>query len=140
MDGGQAYPYFCASSMIPRRRTILSITPCCARYSLTFGVLPEIVAVLRQLYIKMRACMLSDDGVCSDWLKVGQGLRQVYVLPSLLFNIFFAVVLTVVLQNIQQEYGHPRRAGAPEGTAHVGGTVAGYGLRMSSGVRYAVRG
>ena len=140
MDGKQAYPSFCASSLIARRRTILSITLFCARYSLTFGVLPEIIAAIRQLYIKTRACMLSDDGVCSDLLKVGQGLRQVYVLPSLLFNIFFVVVLTVVLQTIQQEYGHSRRAGAPEGTAHVGGTVAGYGLRMLSGVRYAVRG
>ena len=40
---------------------------------------------------------------------------------------------------IQRGYGHPRRAGAPEGTADVDGTRAGYGLRSSCGVGHAVR-
>ena len=41
---------------------------------------------------------------------------------------------------IQRGYGHPRRAVAPEETADVDGTGAGYGLRSSCGVGHAVRG
>ena len=41
---------------------------------------------------------------------------------------------------IQQGLGHPGRAGAPEETADVDGTGAGYGLGSSCGVGYAVRG
>ena len=41
---------------------------------------------------------------------------------------------------IQRGYGHPRRAGAPEGTAGVDETGNGYGLRSSCGVGYVVRG
>ena len=34
-----------------------------------------------------------DDSEYSDWLGVGQGLRQGYVLAPLLFNMFFTAVL-----------------------------------------------
>ena len=42
----------------------------------------------------MRTCVRLDDGVCSGWFAVEQGL-QGCVLALLLFNIFFAVVINV---------------------------------------------
>ena len=59
------------------------------------GVLPQMIAVIRQFHDGMRACVRPDDGVCSDWFEVEQTLRQGCVLSPLLFNIF-AAVLNVV--------------------------------------------
>ena len=67
------------------------------------GVPPQMIAVIQQFHDGMRACVRPDDGVCSDWFEVEQGLRQGYVLSPLLFNIFFAAVLTVVLQRFNEE-------------------------------------
>ena len=47
--------------------------------------------------------MRPDDGVCSDWFEVKQGLWQRCVISPLLFNIFFAAVLNVVLQIFSEE-------------------------------------
>ena len=67
------------------------------------GVPPQIIAVIRQFHDGMRACERTDDGVCSDWFEVEQGLGQRCVLSSLLFNIIFAAVLNVVLQRFSED-------------------------------------
>ena len=67
------------------------------------GVPPQMIAVIRQFHDGMRACVWPDDGVCSDWFEVEQGLRQGCVLSLLLFNIFFAAVLNVVLQRFSED-------------------------------------
>ena len=64
------------------------------------GVPPQMIAVIQQFHDGMRTCVRPDDGVCSDWFEVKQGLRQGCVLPPLLFNIFFAAVLNVVLAEL----------------------------------------
>ena len=62
------------------------------------GVPPQMKAVIQQFHNDMRVCVRPNDGVCLDWFEVKQGLRQGCVLSHLMFNIFFAAVLNVVLQ------------------------------------------
>ena len=60
------------------------------------------IAVIRQFHVEMRARVQLDDDVCSDWFEMVQGLRQGCVPSPLLFNIFFADVLAVVLRRFSE--------------------------------------
>ena len=67
------------------------------------GVPPQMIAVIQQLHDGMRVRARPNDDVCSDWFEVEQGLRQKCVLSPLLFNIFSAAGLTVVLQRFSED-------------------------------------
>ena len=49
--------------------------------------------------------MRSDDGRCSEWFEVAQGLRLGCVLSPLLFNVFLAAILRVVLERFRKDAG-----------------------------------
>ena len=68
------------------------------------GVPSVMIDVIRQFHDGMRASVRMDDGELSEWFEVTQGLRQGCVLSTLLFNIFFAVVIEVVLQRFSEDY------------------------------------
>ena len=68
-----------------------------------FGVPPRIIKVIRMFHDRMRARVQLDDGDFSVWVNVCQGLRQGYVLSPLLFSIFFAAVITGVLQRFAED-------------------------------------
>ena len=70
-----------------------------------FGTPPQIIEAIRQFHGRMRACVRSDDGRCSAWFEVAQGLRQGCVLSPLLFNVFSAAILFVVLERFGKDAG-----------------------------------
>ena len=68
-----------------------------------FGVPPQMVEVIRQFHDGMRAYVRNNDGRCSEWFEVAQGLRQGCVLSPLLFNVFFAAILLVALERFSKD-------------------------------------
>ena len=70
-----------------------------------FGTPPQMIEVIRQFHDGMRACVRSDNGRCSEWFEVAQGLRQGCVLSPLLFNVFFAAILRIVLERFSKDAG-----------------------------------
>ena len=103
------------------------------------GVPPQMIAVIQQFHDGMRACVRPNDGVCSDWFEREQGLRQGCVLSPILFNIFFAAVLTVVLQRFSEDtvilaklvhWKEPSTSRRPE-------SAIGYVYRAVWGITYA---
>ena len=68
-----------------------------------FGVPARMIMVIRMLHDGMRARVQLDDGDFPAWFNVCQGLRQGCLLSLLLFNIFFAAVIIVVLQKFAED-------------------------------------
>ena len=69
------------------------------------GVPPKMIEVIRWFRDGMSACVQPDDGVCSDWFNVKQGLRQGCVLHLLRSRTGSCP------PKIQRGCAHPRRAG-----------------------------
>ena len=70
-----------------------------------FSVPHNMISVIRQFHDGMRACVRLNDGVCSGWFAVEQGLRQGCVIAPLLFNIVFAAVIYVVSTRFKADKG-----------------------------------
>ena len=67
------------------------------------GVPPRMIKAIRMFHGGMRTRVQLDDGYFSAWLNACQGLRQGCVLSPLMFNIFFAAVIIVVLQRFVED-------------------------------------
>ena len=70
-----------------------------------FGTPPQMTEVIRQFHDGTRARVRSNDGRCSERFEVAQGLRQGCVFSPLLFKVFFAAILFVVLERFSKDAG-----------------------------------
>ena len=61
------------------------------------------IKVIHMFHDGMRSRVELDDTYFSAWFNVYQGLRQGHVLSPLLFNMFFATVIMVVLQRFAED-------------------------------------
>ena len=69
------------------------------------GTPPHMIEVIRQFHDGMRARVRSDDGRCSEWFEVAQGVRQGCVRFPLMFNVCFAAILFIVLERFGKDAG-----------------------------------
>lgn len=60
-----------------------------------FGVQRKLASIIHQFHDGMRVGLRLDDGECSDWLSVDQGLRLGCVLAPPLFIIYVTVTSDV---------------------------------------------
>ncbi|CAB1113911.1 unnamed protein product [Ectocarpus sp. CCAP 1310/34] len=67
------------------------------------GIPAEMIAVIRKFHVGMRARVRTDDGELSDWFPVTQGLRQGCSMSPLLFNVFFAAPLEIIVTRFSQD-------------------------------------
>eukprot|EP00903_Cladosiphon_okamuranus_P022383 g20587.t1 len=67
------------------------------------GIPAEMFAVIRKFVVGMRARVCMDDGDLSDWFSVTQGLRQGCSMSPLLFTVFFAAPLEVIVTRFSQD-------------------------------------
>ena len=67
------------------------------------GVPAKILTVIRQFQDDMRPRVRTDDAEHSEWFDVTERFRQGYVLSPLLFNMFFAAVIHVVLVRFNED-------------------------------------
>ena len=68
-----------------------------------FGVPPRMIKVIRMFHDGMRVRVQLYDEDLSAWFNICQGLRQGCVLSPLLFYIFFAAVIIVVLKRFAED-------------------------------------
>lgn len=67
------------------------------------GIPPNLLAVKHQFYDGMRGRTRMNDGTCSDWFDMGQGLRQGCILKQLVLNLFFAAMLMVAFEEFRKD-------------------------------------
>ena len=61
------------------------------------------IMVIRHLHHGMRVCVRSEDGICSEYFGVEQGLRQDCVLSASLQHVLLFAVLAVILQRLSTD-------------------------------------
>ena len=104
------------------------------------GVPVQMIPVIQQFHDGMRACVRPDDGALFGLVRGGASTTaRMRAIPAIVQHLLRSRA-DCCPPEIQKGSSHPRRGGAPEGTADVDGTGAGYELRSSCGVGQAIRG